>query len=1151
MGLMGDGGATRATLTVRWRARLATRRAAYVLAFVLQTAIAPFFVHDWDGFVFQESVEQFLAGTTPYETAEAEPNYIFLNEQWPSPNSWYAYPPLALVIMTPVLGVLLALGVANPAILRVGLKLPLIGGNLLLAYVAGLAVRELGGDERARLRVERFLLFSPLLIFIGAVWGMFDAWTMALLIGSAVLLARRRSVAAGVAFGLAATVKVFPLFVSPIFLIWALRVMPAKRDAATFVASAVAAASAVCLPFFLTAPRGFLQQTLLMHLERPLQGFTPIGLLYVGNFTESRFGFGLWDAPAEWVGPMLSLAILVPALLVAFSYAAAGRADARLLFRATTVGMIVVLVASKVVNEQYFVMPVALLAVLAFAPGGTRLDRWTLRAWSAGGLVAALLLGFHWLTFIPKDVAPFLLGMQPMEALHGLGVFADARLGIAPNVFYVAPDVATVLAVAPAFALSVVLAAGPARDGLRHLLRESAGRGVALPRRTLALATAVALVAFPLWLAGATADAVRRTPDIPGMPEPPDRLVGATYYTWWNNPSRDPENPWGNWDRVTLTPQDGYHTTNGHQIDVDVRAMRDAGLDFAAVSYHGYDHNRFLVFAKVARHHGLYFAPLVEAGEVFGNPAHATISDDPAAPIAIRPSESAAGVLGELVRRALDASPSEAFLRLDGKPVVFVQDGHYLWPSWDDESKADLARAVLRRYDGRLDELSRSWGVPVASLDDVIARYPGNVSEFLAESRVAGDFRLALEMREARLWDIVREAAGQPIHVVSTATPWWLEITHQTSLWTYRVPTDGVFAYGIGPAYQRTPLGLTTDGVLAAFAREAAFENAWRPNATFALVTAHYDDSRLRPASVSFQLAPDDAAARGDAFGWFWSLAQRTGSRHALVASWNNYFDGTAISSTRERGRAALDELRERAEAFRASSPAGESGGERALLVANAWSGVPAHPADKRDWTYYLSRHLPWRLREAVPGVRFEEVAVDDLVLPPSPIKKPLNYSTIWIEFGSNRMNVTRPVLDGWFQTLMDHVHHGGSLVLLGAGLPKPFEDVYLADGYGHLHAEPGGVVRVRWPGGEAAFPDTDRYLRVRLHRECVAIAEFVDTGDPAAWKCALGRGVLVATAMRPQGWDMRDDPGSAALLRYLYESARVDLPEDVTEHSP
>lgn len=890
-------------LRERAKAFWASPRGPYVLSLLLQVALAPWFIHDWDGFVFLRSVEQFLGGTTPYETAAEAPSYIFVAVDWPAPNSWYAYPPGALLLMTP--GVLLAklLGVTDPAALRLALKLPLILGNLALAWVVGRGALAVGASEKAARRARLFVLFNPLLIFVAALWGMFDAWMMAFLLLSALWLHERRPVAAGLAFAAATSVKVFPLFVAPVFLIHALRTLPRPRESARFVGVSAGAFGLLCLPFLLSSPSGFWLQTVGMHLERPIQGFAAVGLPYLPRFASIHFGLDLWPLPPDWVGPALSTLLLVPGLVLAYAYAATGRADLHHLLWASAVTLLVVLLTGKVVNEQYFLMPIALLAVLAHAPGASRGLRWSLRAWTWGGFVAALVVGFHLFTFMPRETARFLLGMSPEEAIYGLGVWAEARLGIPARQFFVLSDVAASVAVVPVFLLSLWIVLPPLREGALHLARHARGPRP-LATRAFALGALVLLVAGPAALATATLQAEEaRAP--PPMPPLGDTLVGVTYYVWWNNPAHLPEVPDGNWERLSTRPASGYYTSNGHRLEADVGTLRDAGLDFIAVSHHGYDHPRYETLAKIARAKGMRFAPLVEPSVLLAEPEARAVGPDGTPTPHLRPTDHAALRVRDLVRVALSTGSDDAFLRLDGARVVFLAEPDLVGLSWDAGSKETLARGVLALHDGSPQAVGRAWGVSIAGLDDILDRYPSDAAAFDADTPIARDYRAALEARRVEVLSQVRAASPEPIHLVAA-----LPAPGRSE--AFLAGADGTFSTGIPLAAHKTPT-----------AERAGLLDAWlgqQGRATWATHHHAADDRPYRGAVEGYVLAP--AALDGDTQAALWARAGERGTRFHLLVSWNNHFDGTAFEPTVEHGAAPFEAAKARIATLQALPPA-------------------------------------------------------------------------------------------------------------------------------------------------------------------------------------------------------------------------------------
>src|SRR5207302_6305570 len=91
--------------------------------------------------------------------------------------------------------------------------------------------------------------------------------------------------------------------------------------------------------------------------------------------------------------------------------------------------------------------------------------------------------------------------------------------------------------------------------------------------------------------------------------------VGTFYNVWWNNPSHIPSFADDAWSKTTLTPQIGYYTSKNSYFVRHIQQMKEAGIDFALVSYHLYDRERFLTFSKYAELLGFTYAPMIESDD--------------------------------------------------------------------------------------------------------------------------------------------------------------------------------------------------------------------------------------------------------------------------------------------------------------------------------------------------------------------------------------------------------------------------------------------------------------------------------------------------------------------------------------------------------
>ncbi len=398
----------------------------YVGAAALQILAAALLVHSWDGFVFTRTVENFVAsGETPYATAERSPAYVYANAQVPAFAQWYAYPPLAFLLQSLTYGPYFLAGLGNQMLGRLVLKLPIIAAALLLPLVAKRFARATGANETATERIEKVLLFSPILLVIGAAWGQTEVLLGLFLIGSLYALAKWRYDLSAVLFGLACLVKIFPLFVYPILLayLWGRRGFGAAFRHGLIAGSA---ALAVCAPFLIANPRGFFQVVVLMHYERPAGGFSP------WMMPEWAVDQWLGAGPRDIASTVLSIITLSAFLIFLTSQGLrAYRHDASVadMTRRLALTFLAFLVVSKVVHEQYMGLAALLLFVASFVgiTSNERLARAT-HLFAYAATFATLTRGLQVIQLVPPDEARVLFGATGAEIVErirqGIGVTA-------------------------------------------------------------------------------------------------------------------------------------------------------------------------------------------------------------------------------------------------------------------------------------------------------------------------------------------------------------------------------------------------------------------------------------------------------------------------------------------------------------------------------------------------------------------------------------------------------------------------------------------------------------------------------------------------------------------------------------------------------
>ncbi len=607
------------------------RWAVYATSAFIQLTVAAILAHPWDTFVFQRSVEDLLLrGLTPYQVAEAAPSYTYWGGSLPALPLWYAYPPVPLALMTAT-DFPHALGWVPWAWAgRLLIRLPFIAATLGVAAVARRLVATAPGAgpdtaQRAE-KLERLLLLNPLFIAIAAIWGQFEALILLLLLLSFLALRKGAYGRSGAWWALAVCVKIFPLYLVPLLAVQ-IHKRGGRKAVARFAAVAAALGAAINLPFLLWSPKGYLQQVFLMHGARAPARLAP--LAYLDNLLEILSDTWPHTLPApevwtRWLGAV-SL-VLVTAVLLGL--AAASRrtpaTEGRLLEWAG-LSFLGGLLATKVLNEQYLILPLGLLAIArahpqrTLAPGlGRRFV--ALGSWAV--VAAGLLGGLNILHAVPAPIAQAVFGGLAPETVGRLA----AALALS------SAQLKTILAWATGlFLLGPALYAihrlwRPTADGLLVLERALVGavrraaRGVAGPsaRRPAMLTGAILLLCtLPLGVAIAGGLAA---PD-PAQPlASGERWALAEITTSWYNPGNDLEVAGGTWAGVAAQPELGYYSVNAHKAQTDLSLVRRAGFDGVIIDVHPYYPGYASHVRRVAEAEGMPYALGIDLGDARAGP---------------------------------------------------------------------------------------------------------------------------------------------------------------------------------------------------------------------------------------------------------------------------------------------------------------------------------------------------------------------------------------------------------------------------------------------------------------------------------------------------------------------------------------------------
>lgn len=866
-----------------WQERVRVARAwmaqhPYRVALAGYLALAALFVHDWDGYVFATSVEMFWHGQTPYSVAAQDPWYGFLNVA-DAHVQWYAYPPLPLLAMalTSLPAILLPL---PPFLDRVLLKLPMILGTLALAWVGGAWARRFGADPTAAARIERRFLANPFLILVGPIWGMTDTLLMALYMGGLMALANERRRLGGILVGLSILVKPFPLL-----LLLPLAPYLIGRDGwaktMRFGAWVAATALAVSLPFAVAEPAGFWRQAVGAHLARDPQGLTV---------------WSLWPLdllPMQWIS-VASIAVMAAGLVLV------GIAATRLRGKGTSLVLtlaaaIAILVANRVVNEQYLVLVVAPMLVLDVAHRldrfGHAVARWTPRLFAA----AIALVGFHFVTFIPPDVANLLFAGRPVDHVAFLLRSWTPWLWSFIGHFF-----------AVAVPLTIILLGLLAWRLMRRLWAEAP-----LPPPSARRGLVPTLVACGLLLGmGITpllgGSAAATPPFQPAFEEP---KVAAFHYLWWQNPAHDPDILYGNWPVVSQDPTMGYYSSTRGVAREHAAAMVGAGVDTAIVSYHRGELQRYQVFQEEAHAAGLWVMPLIELNQVYDQTRHHPIdSNGVKVPYAAyRLDNATRHAIEQFVLDLGEQLRQPSSLRLDGKPAVMFYDSYVSGASFHTEDRNALATTLLTL--ASIEELRLAFDDPTmpATVAGLLDHYPTLPSGFY-DPGSAAYWRQAHFVQHRLFWTTLRaelEAELGPLYLVSGESfneRAGFDAGIAKSLVNLEV-FDAAFIYSPSFTWGVQPKAPFNDTFalwedrnlwLTAFARGAGVGSSFG-------VAPAYDDTVNRPRGFKILAYPDGEAAPS-LYDRSWASTLAEPPTFVGVATFNEWFEGSSIEESIQYG---------------------------------------------------------------------------------------------------------------------------------------------------------------------------------------------------------------------------------------------------------
>jgi hypothetical protein len=223
--------------TGAWRWFHTPDRRLLVLSILLQLCLAVLFGHSYDTRVFMAAGYLVGTGQNPYVPHDL--SVVFHHVGFNRMTTIGYPPPWALVSGLAYRGTYAL--VPNLLIYGLALKIPVIAATIGLAYLVAAVLQNLGAQAVACRRAWAFLLFNPLILYVGAAWGQIDAIATLFAVAALVLVWAKHWASSAALLALAICIKPTPLPILLVVLVWLARgsLRRALRYAAVFAGGVV------------------------------------------------------------------------------------------------------------------------------------------------------------------------------------------------------------------------------------------------------------------------------------------------------------------------------------------------------------------------------------------------------------------------------------------------------------------------------------------------------------------------------------------------------------------------------------------------------------------------------------------------------------------------------------------------------------------------------------------------------------------------------------------------------------------------------------------------------------------------------------------------------------------------------------------------
>jgi len=797
----------------------------------------------------------------------------------------------------------------GPFFERFFIKFPMALGDLLLAYASGLLVRDLLNDEQKRLFVEKAILFNPFVILISSIWGMFDALVAAFFVLSLFYFNREEYLSGSFFYAISVLIKQTTVFFLPLIFFILLKRTNVLRTMLYIVFIALIGLI-VCLPFYISEPKGFLQQVLLLHANRPPWGYNAYTVFY--------FSLVLFAGTViinNLLARMLILAFIstisftmlfVTILFLSVSFYKGGSKKGNELVYYSLLIALTFIFLNKVTNEQYFIYSLSLLLIYSVISNKENLTR-LYKDLSFYLFISTMIASMRFIYFIPADILVALVGRKNAEALWQLTpIFGETNLMVVATLI-----VGIFIILSPFLSLAkFYIKEVRVRLGVNITPKWFLDRIKSLKIKTFLIHVGkyrnmllIGMILMASYEVSSTLAIYKSFGSNNfGYAEKEYRL--GIHYMWLENPTHDPTKKEGSWTYSFLTPLEGFYESKTPYIDEDFELIKDAGIDTIVAEVFPGKSAAFLSLVELAKNYNLSIVPYVDINR-FLNLSYLDfikpdLGDGNHLDDYYSLKSSTWAIILNTIEEVLSIYDDPSLIRVNNKPLIIIDGVYNIYPGFGPDEINYQIDKLFDYYNVTyfnetilFDTLSERWNTTISNIGDIISLYPKNVTQLLNSSDiVSSDFLTILKYSFKMFWLEIKKELDENDKSIYMAISYYNDSLNIFTIEDYLDFSDCIF-----------------------LAHKAYIDSIIKGEDLNKLFTLSEKISRVSSGKLNYSITYTVFLSKNTTSGILphyydynvtWINALNKPSNLTIIYSWNNYMIGAVIEPTIELGESPL-----------------------------------------------------------------------------------------------------------------------------------------------------------------------------------------------------------------------------------------------------